>query len=154
MSSDCLPPPPCSTALCGPHPSDPVSPWPAWSKPVTVQLPCGSTTLSLHMGAAAPLNLARTISSFYPRHSPHILATEFAPSSVPFFFFFNFNVPVLISLLLQTGLHSTLWGTCGPQALFIKVPLIVRYLVRYQSTDFDFHACRIAVAAWFLDVSP
>ena len=37
-------------------------------------------------------------------------------------------VPVLICFLLQTGLHSTLWETFAPRALF-EVPLIMRYLM-------------------------
>lgn len=67
----------------GPHPSDPVSPRPARPEPATVQLPCGSTALS-PCGGCSPSGSGQDHLSVYPRRSPHILATEFAPSSVPF----------------------------------------------------------------------
>lgn len=83
----------------GPHPSDPVSPRPAeaWSQPQSsypaALQPCP------RVGAAALLDLARTISPFLPQTlSPH--PGQSLP--LPLCLFFSFNVPVLISLSLQT----------------------------------------------------
>ena len=80
----------------GPHPSGPVSPWLARSKPATVQLPCSPTALSPYGGCSSESGqdylflLSQTLSP-QPSHRvcPFLCA----------FFFFSFNVPVLIYLL-------------------------------------------------------
>ena len=104
-------PHPVAPHRVGPHPSDPVSPRPARPEPAAVQLPCGPTALSPCWGCSPSgcgqdhlFRLPQTLSP-HPGHRvcPFLCAFSF------------FNVPVSISLLLQTGLHSTLWGAFGPQ---------------------------------------